>query len=117
MHIVFRRRRHEADRLEQEAQSELERQRIEGDTLAEVARHKLIEEQMKLRILETTGVAKAEASSKTAASKVECTEHIKQAESNAEALKKESVSSEHRGCLHRKPLMTHRYKLFLGRSL
>ncbi|VDN13694.1 unnamed protein product, partial [Dibothriocephalus latus] len=56
--------RQEAERLDQEARGKLERQRIEDEAKAEEARRGLLELQVQLAALESTGQAKAEAQSR-----------------------------------------------------
>ncbi|VDN45556.1 unnamed protein product, partial [Dibothriocephalus latus] len=52
--------RQEAERLDQEARGKLERQRIDDEARAEEARRGLLELQVELAALESTGQAKAE---------------------------------------------------------
>nr|CDS29745.1 major vault protein [Hymenolepis microstoma] len=61
---------HEAERLEQEAKGRVERQKIEDEASAEEARRSLLELQVQLATLESTGQARAEAQIKAEATRI-----------------------------------------------
>ncbi|KAM7535795.1 hypothetical protein Aperf_G00000089257 [Anoplocephala perfoliata] len=84
--------RHEADRLEQEARGRLERQKIEDEASAEKARKSLLELQVQLATLESTGQARAEAQSKAEAMRIAGQAEVEKArlEAEAEAIKTEA---------------------------
>jgi len=82
--------RHEAERLEQAAKGALERQKIEDEAHAEAARKKLLELQAESAAVESSGQAKAEASSRAEALRIESGASVEQAELKAKALKIES---------------------------
>ncbi|KAL7061155.1 hypothetical protein AAHC03_09520 [Spirometra sp. Aus1] len=77
--------RHEAERLEQEARGKLERQRIEDEAAAEQARRRLLELQIQLTALESSGQAKAEAQSRVEAALISSQAEIQKAKLEAEA--------------------------------
>ncbi|KAM7535706.1 hypothetical protein Aperf_G00000089290 [Anoplocephala perfoliata] len=77
--------RHEADRLEQEARGRLERQKIEDEASAEKARKSLLELQVQLATLESTGQARAEAQSKAEAMRIAGQAEVEKARLEAEA--------------------------------
>lgn len=77
--------RHEAERLEQEARGRLERQKIEDEASAEKARKGLLELQVQLATLESTGQAKAEAQSKAEAMRIASEAEVDKARLEAEA--------------------------------
>uniref|UniRef100_A0A0R3T9X5 Major vault protein n=1 Tax=Rodentolepis nana TaxID=102285 RepID=A0A0R3T9X5_RODNA len=77
--------RHEAERLEQEARGRLERQKIEDEASAEEARRSLLELQVQLATLESTGQARAEAQSKAEAMRIASQAEVEKARLEAEA--------------------------------
>ncbi|KAL5109524.1 Major vault protein [Taenia crassiceps] len=77
--------RHEAERLEQEARGKLERQKIEDEASAEEARKGLLELQVQLATLESTGQAKSEAQSKAEAMRIASQAEVEKARLEAEA--------------------------------
>lgn len=77
--------RHEAERLEQESRGKLERQRIKDEAVAEEARKVLLELQIQLAALESTGQAKAEAQSQAEAALIASESAVKRARLEAEA--------------------------------
>ena len=83
--------RHEAERLEQEAKGRLERQKITDEAEAERARKELLELQANSAAVESTGQAKAEAQSRSEASRIEGESAVEQAGLKAQATKIESV--------------------------
>lgn len=84
--------KHEALRLEQEAKGKLERQKIQDEADAEEARTKLLELQANSAAVETSGQAKAEASSRAEAATIEGEAAVKQAELKAKAAEIEAKS-------------------------
>ena len=109
--------RHEAERLEQKAKGDLERQKITDEAEAEKARKKLLELQanrfnqinvsldywkhgiiflffflLSSAAVESTGQAKAEAQSRAEASRIEGEANVEQAKLKAQASKIEAVS-------------------------
>ena len=84
--------RHEAERLEQEARGRLERQKIEDEASAEQARKGLLELQVQLSALETTGQAKAEAHSRAEAMRIASQAEVDKARLEAEASAIKTVS-------------------------
>nr|VZI33292.1 unnamed protein product [Spirometra erinaceieuropaei] len=79
--------RQEAERLDQEARGKLERQRIEDEAKAEEARRGLLELQVQLAALESTGQAKAEAQSRVEAALISSQAEVEKAKLEAEAEK------------------------------
>uniref|UniRef100_A0A183TDH6 Major vault protein n=1 Tax=Schistocephalus solidus TaxID=70667 RepID=A0A183TDH6_SCHSO len=79
--------RQEAERLDQEARGKLERQRIKDEAKAEEARRGLLELQVELAALESTGQAKAEAQSRVEAALISTQAEVKKARLEAEAEK------------------------------
>ncbi|BHF73130.1 hypothetical protein SprV_0401620600 [Sparganum proliferum] len=79
--------RQEAERLDQEARGKLERQRIEDEAKAEEARRGLLELQVQLAALESTGQAKAEAQSRVDAALISSQAEVEKAKLEAEAEK------------------------------
>jgi len=77
--------RHEAERLEQEARGQLERQKIADEAEAEKARAELLQLQAQSAALESTGQASAEAQARAAASIIEGEASVRQAELKAKA--------------------------------
>jgi len=77
--------RHEALRLEQEAKGKLERQKIQDEADAEESRMKLLELQASSAAVESSGQAKAEASSRAEAARIEGEAAVQQAELRAKA--------------------------------
>jgi len=77
--------RHEAERLEQESRGKLERQRIKDEAIAEEARKGLLELQIQLAALESTGQAKAEAQSQAESALITCQSAVERARLEAEA--------------------------------
>ncbi|BHF73129.1 hypothetical protein SprV_0401620500 [Sparganum proliferum] len=77
--------RQEAERLDQEARGKLERQRIEDEAKAEEARRGLLELQVQLAALESTGQAKAEAQSRVDAALISSQAEVEKAKLEAEA--------------------------------
>ena len=92
-HVLTRRacRRHEAERLEQEAKGRLERQKISDEAAAERARKELLELQADSAAVESTGQAKAEALSHAEASRIAAEAAVDQAKFKALAMKTEAV--------------------------
>eukprot|EP00128_Syssomonas_multiformis_P004078 Colp12_sorted_trinity150504_noHs@22725 len=84
--------RHKAERLEQEARGQLERQKISDEAEAEKARKHLLELQSQSAAVESTGQAKAEAQSRAEAAKIEGEAAVQQAKLRAEAANIESES-------------------------
>lgn len=72
--------RHAAERLEQEARGELERQKIHDEAEAEKARKELLELQASSAAVESTGQAKAEAQSRAWTAKIEAESAVEQAD-------------------------------------
>uniref|UniRef100_A0A183TC31 Major vault protein n=1 Tax=Schistocephalus solidus TaxID=70667 RepID=A0A183TC31_SCHSO len=79
--------RQEAERLDQEARGKLERQRIEDEAKSEEARRGLLELQVELAALESTGQAKAEAQSRVEAALISTQAEVQKARLEAEAEK------------------------------
>ncbi|VDL96085.1 unnamed protein product [Schistocephalus solidus] len=79
--------RQEAERLDQEARGKLERQRIEDEAKAEEARRGLLELQVQLAALESTGQAKAEAQSRVEAALISSQAEVEKARLEVEAEK------------------------------
>jgi len=77
--------RHEAERHEQEARGELERQKIEDEAGAEDARRHLLELQSKSMVVESTGQATAEENAISAAQKIRGEAQVKQASQLSDA--------------------------------
>nr|VZI33302.1 unnamed protein product [Spirometra erinaceieuropaei] len=77
--------RQEAERLDQEARGKLERQRIEDEAKAEEARRGLLELQVQLAALESTGQAKAEAQSRVEAALISSQAEVEKARLETEA--------------------------------
>jgi len=77
--------RHEAEKREQDARGELERQKIEDEAGAEDARRNLLELQSKSMIVESTGQATAEENARSSAQKIEGEAKVKQATQLSEA--------------------------------
>jgi major vault protein len=77
--------RHEAERHEQEARGELERQKIEDEAGAEAARRHLLELQSKSMVVESTGQATAEENAISAAQKIRGEAQVKQASQLSDA--------------------------------
>jgi len=77
--------RHEAERREQEARGQLERQKIDDEAGAEAARRSLLELQSKSMVVESTGQATAEENARSAALKIEGEAKVKQASQVSEA--------------------------------
>ncbi|BHF73126.1 hypothetical protein SprV_0401620200 [Sparganum proliferum] len=77
--------RQEAERLDQEARGKLERQRIEDEAKAEEARRGLLELQVQLAALESTGQAKAEVQSRVEAALISSQAEVEKAKLEAEA--------------------------------
>lgn len=77
--------RHEADRKEQEARGRLERQKITDEAAAERSRRDLLDLQAQSAAIESTGQAKAEASSRAEALRIEGEAEVEQARLKAEA--------------------------------
>ena len=95
-----------ADALEQEARGKLERQKINDQSQAEDARIRLKELQAKVRAVETTGQARAEAQSRADAARIEGQARVQQTKLVSQAKKIELdcdmellVSSSHNACL------------------
>jgi len=88
---LFFSRRHEADRLEQEARGRLERQKIQDEAAAEKARRELLELQALSAAVESTGQAKAEAQSRAESARIEGEAAVQQAQLKAEASDIEAV--------------------------
>ncbi|KAK7088812.1 major vault protein-like isoform X5 [Littorina saxatilis] len=84
--------RHEAERLEQEAKGRLERQKIVDEAEAEKSRRNLLELQAQSAAVESTGQAKAEASSRAESSRIEGEAAVEQAKLKAQAMKIEAES-------------------------
>eukprot|EP00049_Salpingoeca_infusionum_P009986 m.169685 g.169685 ORF g.169685 m.169685 type:complete len:858 (+) comp14504_c0_seq1:497-3070(+) len=84
--------RHEAERREQQAKGNLERQKIQDEADAEEAKKKLLELQALSAAVESTGQAKAEAQSRAEAARIEGEAAVAQAKLKAEALQIESES-------------------------
>ena len=82
----------EAERVDQEARGKLERQRILDDAEAEKARKELLELQGESAAVESTGQAKAEASSRAQAAKIEAEAAVEAAKLRAEAAAIEAQS-------------------------
>jgi major vault protein len=82
--------RHEAERREQAARGNLERQKIEDDAEAEKSRTQLLLLQAQSAAVESTGQATAEAKARAEAANIEGEASVKQAELVAEADKIES---------------------------
>uniref|UniRef100_A0A3Q4BD11 Major vault protein n=1 Tax=Mola mola TaxID=94237 RepID=A0A3Q4BD11_MOLML len=78
-------RRHEAERLEQEARGKLERQRITDQAEAERARKELLELEALSAAVESTGAAKAEAQSRAEAARIQGEAAVNEAKLKAEA--------------------------------
>jgi major vault protein len=79
--------RHEAERREQEARGELERQKIADEANAESSKRHLLELQSKSMIVESTGSATAEENAISAAAKIMGEAQVKQATQLSEAKK------------------------------
>jgi len=82
----------EAERVDQEAKGRLERQRILDDAEAEKARKDLLTLQGESAAVESTGQAKAEASSRAEAAKIEAIAAVEAAELKAKAMRIEADS-------------------------
>lgn len=78
--------KHEAQRLEQEARGQLERQKILDQSEAEKARRELLELEALSTAVESTGTAKAEAESRAEAARIEGEGAVLQARLKADAL-------------------------------
>jgi len=82
----------EAERVDQEAKGRLERQRILDDAEAEKARKDLLTLQGESAAVESTGQAKAEATSRAEAAKIEAIAAVEAAELKAKAMRIEADS-------------------------
>merc|ERR1712012_1246205 len=82
----------EAERVDQEARGRLDRQRILDDAEAEKARKDLLTLQGESAAVESTGQAKAEASSRAEAAKIEAIAAVEAAELKAKAMRIEADS-------------------------
>merc|ERR1712004_689595 len=82
----------EAERVDQETKGRLERQRILDDAEAEKARKDLLTLQGDSAAVESTGQAKAEASSRAEAAKIEAIAAVEAAELKAKAMRIEADS-------------------------
>ena len=80
----------EAERVDQEARGRLERQRIEDEAEAEKTRKVLLDLQAQSAAVESTGQAKAEASSRAEAARIEAEAAVEAARLKAEAQRIES---------------------------
>ena len=91
----------EAERVDQEARGRLDRQRIVDDAEAEKARKALLTLQGESAAVESTGQAKAEASSRAEAARIEAEAAVEAARLKAEASKIEADSELERLCAAR----------------
>ncbi|XP_014771874.1 major vault protein [Octopus bimaculoides] len=82
--------RHVAERLEQEAKGNMEKQKLNDEATAEVARSELLELKAKSAAVESTGQAKAEAQSRAEAARIEGEAAVEQAKLKTAAEKIES---------------------------
>jgi len=82
--------KHEAERVEQEARGRLERQKIADEAEAERAKLQLLELQAGSAAVESTGQAKAEATARAEAARIESEAAVRQAQLKTEALKIEA---------------------------
>merc|ERR1712018_842627 len=82
----------EAERVDQEAKGRLERQRILDDAEAEKARKELLTLQGESAAVESTGQAKAEATSRAEAAKIEAMAAVEAAKLKAEAARIDAES-------------------------
>jgi major vault protein len=84
--------RHEAERLEQAARGQREKQRIDDLSEAEKSRKKLLELQAESASVQTTGKAKADALAKAKAARIKAEAEVKKAELSMKAVKIEQMA-------------------------
>jgi major vault protein len=79
--------RHEAERLDQEAQGLLTRSKLEENAKAEKIKEELLKLRVENNTIEATGKARAEAMARTEAARIEAQANVEQAKLKAQAIK------------------------------